>query len=301
MDRQIEGSGDEENGDHDSAPSCSQRSNASEWNGGRGERVRRHEEIAVPNSVTDYSKFPFPMSRFFHCDRLMVPPLDLLRTMDSQSRSFSMESPTDLPEYSGAPISFVWICNNNLPKQLLEVLYFWDIIQAMSVHFPWTGFVVPTSNLQDNLQLTTVKKHVTGVQRRRERETGDVPSLGSKRGVDLTKLLISSECNTSGVVYDSLPLISISVNYTAAVYNRSTGDDESDADCGSELGGESDQDEYYMCFGVVTIRSLVNVDLMKLIMVTIAVFVILFSRSDSPLFCFTELLSRVPHHRDAGV
>ena len=216
------------------------------------------------NSITDATRFPLCLDRFFHEHDLMVPKDKDLDSIEAHEKSWAMMRPGAPTVVDGISWSFVDVCGG-LSSELLKVCHFFDVINAMSQHHPWTGFVVPTTDISNskkprNLKLKYSKNDVVGVIDSRFVETDRDIQLGSsdKRGVDSGKLLCASEMNSSGTQNTLLPLFKIQVGFTAAFF-KSDPLNQDDAD---EVG-----EHRQATFGVVTVTSLRNVDSLKFIVV----------------------------------
>jgi hypothetical protein len=216
----------------------------------------------IVNSVTDASRYPLVLQRFFHEHDLMVPKDGDLDSIEAHEKSWAMvrlpePSPTD-----GISWSFVDICGG-LSSELLKVCHFFEVMNGLSNHHPWNGFVVPLADIScgDNsrsLCLKTNGKDVVGVIDREFVEGAQSVPLGGSggRGVDTAKLLQASEANASGMQSTLMPLFKIQLGFTAAFFT---------ADPVNEPEAEGEQRQ--ATFGVVTITTLRNVDALRLIVV----------------------------------
>ena len=232
--------------------------------------------VCVPDSVADASRHQLCMDRFFHPNGLMQPREQDLNSLDANGKAWVMERPPLSQPIDGNTWSFVDECHAGITSELLKVLYFFDIVNGMSNHFHWNGFVVGTSDISNGgAQPTFLKpsfapnnKDINGVMLSQFMESDETISFrGSTSGVDSGKLLSASELSASGTVYTSLELFRISVSFTAAVFEssrvkrttRRTARDPDDSD---------DEDEKQQAiFGVVSVTALRNVDTLRLIMV----------------------------------
>ena len=235
----------------------------------------------MPDSVTDAARYPLCMNRFFHPNGLMQPREHDLSSLDANGKAWVMERPPLSQNIDGNTWSFVDECHAGITCELLKVLYFFDIINGMSNHFHWNGFVVGTNDITGGVRPTFLvpsyapnNKDINGVMLSQFMESDESISFkGSNSGVDTGKLLSASELSSSGTVYTSLELFRISVSFTAAVFEssrvqhkRRTARDQDDSD---------DEDEKRQAiFGVVTVTALRNVDTLRLIMVFLFLFFI---------------------------
>ena len=214
-------------------------------------RRRSHAEVRKANSITDSTRYPLELGRFFHPDRLLVPHPKDYKSIESQSKVFCMEPAEDLPEYAGKSWSFVDKCPAGLSKSLLDVLYFFDIMNGTALHSHWNGFVVPSTQLPSQSRLTLKYagngKDINGVFYNQYVDSERSFSLrGDDDFMNTSRLLASSENTSSGNVKTSLPLFQIQVGFTSAFF-KTEGRDE-------------------IClFGVVTVTGLMNVDSLRLI------------------------------------
>ena len=234
-------------------------------------------DLKMPDSVTDSARFPLCMDRFFHQNGLMQPREQDLSSLDANGKAWVMERPPLSQHIDGNTWSFVDECHAGITSELLKVLYFFDIVNGMSNHFHWNGFVVGTTDISGGARPTFLKpsyapnnKDINGVMLSQFMESDEsISCKGSNSGVDTGKLLSASELSSSGTVYTSLELFRISVSFTAAVFEssrvqhsrRRTARDQDDSD---------DEDEKRQAiFGVVTVTALRNVDTLRLIMVSL--------------------------------
>lgn len=231
-------------------------------------------QIRVQDSVTDAARYPLCMERFFHPNGLMQPRDQDLSSLDANGKTWVMErQPLSLP-IDGNTWSFVDECHAGITSELLKVLYFFDIVNGMSKHFVWNGFVVATSDISGCNQSTFLQpslapnnKDINGVMLSQYVEPdGSISYKGSNNGVDTGKLLASSELSAAGTVYTSMDLFRISVGFTAAVFESSRVKRKSGRQ--REQDDSDDEDESRQAiFGVVTVTALRNVDTLKLVMV----------------------------------
>ena len=231
----------------------------------------------MPDSVTDAERFPLCMDRYFHLNGLMQPREQDLSSLDANGKAWVMERPPLSQNIDGNTWSFVDECHAGITCELLKVLYFFDIVNGMSNHFHWNGFVVGTTDISGGTRPTFLKpsyapnnKDINGVMLSQFMESDESISFkGSNSGVDTGKLLSASELSSSGTVYTSLELFRISISFTAAGFEssrvqhsrRRTARDQDD---------EDDEDEKRQAiFGVVTVTALRNVDTLRMIMVSL--------------------------------
>lgn len=234
---------------------CSQASNSGrQWGQSR---------LRIVNSITDASRHPLRLDRFFHAHDLMVPKDKDLDCIEANEKSWEMIRPAGPSVTDGISWSFVDICSG-LSRELLKVCHFFDVMNGFSNHHPWNEFVVPTADISDNqhrfLRLKYNKKDVIGVIDSKFVENSRNLSLGSSngKGVDTAKLLEASGMNASGTQNTLLPLFKIQLSFTAGFFTADPlNSDEDD--------GEGEQRQ--ATFGVVTITTLRNVDSLKLIVV----------------------------------
>jgi hypothetical protein len=231
--------------------------------------------IEIPDSLTDASRHQLCMDRFYHPNGLMQPRDQDLSSLDANGKAWVMERPPLSQPIDGNTWSFVDECHAGITSELLKVIYFFDIINGMSNHFNWNGFVIGTDDISGGARPTFLKpsfapnnKDINGVMMSQFVDSDESISLkGVSSGVDTGKLLYASELNSSGTVYTSLELFRISVSFTAAVFESSKvkhlnrrpvrGQDDSD-----------DEDEQQQAiFGVVSVTALRNVDTLRLMLV----------------------------------
>ena len=220
--------------------------------------------VRVADTITDAIRYPLRLDRFFHEHDLMVPKDKDLDSIEANEISWSMVRPSSPSVTDGISWSFVDVCSG-LSSELLKVCHFFDVMNGMSNHHAWNGFVVPTTDISGdgqgrNLRLKYNRKEVIGVIDSKHVETAYNLSLGShgRRGVNTAKLLQASEMNSAGTQETSLSLFKIQLSFTAAFFKADPPNAEDD-----EEEGELKQ----ATFGVATITSLRNVDALKLIVV----------------------------------
>ena len=131
------------------------------------------------------------------------------------------------------------------------VLYFFDIINGMANHHIWNGFTVPTEPRMCS-EHTRLKpkympnlKDICGVVLDEFRDSDEGPSEST--------LLADDSCElVAGTRQSEMPFLRINVGFTAAVYKSTQGE----------------TDDKYAIFGVVSVTSLLNVDSLRLILVS---------------------------------
>ena len=211
---------------------------------------RQLSEVRIPNSVTDANRFPLHLQRFYHRDGLLMPQEKHLSSMDSQSKCWSMTKPQDHPPYTGWSVSFVDKCSAGPSEELLKVVYFWEMINAMAEHTPLNGFVVPSTELPNGSKLLPrfAKKDITGIFLSETVNSDRSFQLRQDGFINTTRLLASSENASTGSVLTLLPLITINMGFTAASFEHHN--------------MQQDQNEEELClFGVVTITTPMNIDI----------------------------------------
>ena len=223
------------------------------------ERRRSIASIRIPGSICDAETYPLLLRRFWHPQGLLVPKQEYLSSIESQSKSFGMIAPCDNPESMGLTWSFVDIAC--LSDHLRRVIYFFSTIEAMSKHHNWNGFVVSTTNLQNNLQprFAPGNKDVNGVLCCKDNDEAPQTSFRGARGVNINSLMSMGESNSSGPVYQSMPLLNIKVGFTGATYESSIPVDE--------VEDEPEYTNKHAVFCVVYVNWLVNVNFLPLVLV----------------------------------
>ena len=239
-----------------------------------------HSQIQIHDSVTDASRFPLCMERYFHPNGLMQPRDQDLSSLDANGKAWVMERPPLSLPIDGNSWSFVDECHAGITNELLKVLYFFDMMNGMSNHFQWNGFVVATSDILGSIQCTGTfgtslhpsyapnNKDINGVMLSEFMDQDRPISFrGSNRGVDTDKLLSSSELSASGTVYTPLPLFRISTSFTAGMFESSRVQRKSRRRAGPQDDSDDEDEQRQAIFGVVTVTALRNVDTLRLIMV----------------------------------
>jgi hypothetical protein len=242
------------------SPRMSQGSNASQAN-----RSLFSGDMRCYHVINDASRYPLCLERYFHEHDLMVPKDKDLDSIEAHEKSWGMARPESPTVTDGIIWSFVDACGG-LSSELLKVCYFFDIMNGMSQHHPWTGKVVPTNDISvcgqpRHLRLKYNQKEVVGVTDSKYVENEHDVQLGStdRRGVDTSRLLYASELNSSGTQHTAMPLFKIQAGFTAAFFKADPPNPE-DGDSAGELQQAT--------FGVVTVTGLRNVDSLKLIVVS---------------------------------
>ena len=216
----------------------------------------RHILIAnyrLPDSIFDCSRFSFPFQRYWDPRGHLIVDREVRNKLYSQSKMLGIVDTADINPLFGVKWSFVGkLSGLGLSDYLMSVIYFFNIIKAMSQHHPWNGFVTATNNLKNNLQprYTPGKKDIDGVVCGTMMD--DQPSSSSvtdSRVLNLDKLLDAGERGSSGMVFQALPLLEINVGFTGATYT---------------VNGKQER----CLFGVVTVSWLLNVDFMSLFLVS---------------------------------
>ena len=216
--------------------------------------------IKIPDSVTDSCRHPLKLERFIHPNGLMQPKDKDLGSLDANGKAWVMERPPPSLPIDGITWSFLDECHAGITNELLKVIYFFEIMNGMSNHFHWNGFVVD-AEISESVSLkpnfTPNKKEICGVvlSEFKERD-GSLSFKGFGLGVDTSKLLSSSELSSSGTVFTPQELFRISISFTSAVFESTRV---------KQRGGENEPRQ--AIYGVVSITSLRNVDTLRLIMV----------------------------------
>lgn len=251
-----------ENNEED-PPSSSQESDIqfsqpeSSQHSSHSEQTNRRVQGRVPSSymkgdsITDATRYPLQLRRYYHEAGLLVPKPKDLRSIESQSKIFSMEETGDLHLSAGDRWSFVDRCPAGLSEELRKVVYLFDVLNSLSNHHCWNQYVIPTEDLGGREycrlkpKFAPDQKTITGVlfselQDSDEREERNDSMLEDDSG-DLQ----------TGTVYRLMPFLTVDVGFTAAVFKP-----------------EGSEREEFALFGVVTVTGLANVDTLELIKVT---------------------------------
>jgi hypothetical protein len=200
-------------------------------------------------TITDRSRYPVQLQRYYHASDLMVPRRRDLLSIESQSKSFSMTEAEDLHPSAGLSWSFVDECKAGLSEELRKVLFLFDVLNGLANHNQWNGYVVPAEAVggsEDAKLLPKImadNKTITGVLYSELHDTDEEPArLNSMLEDD------SGDLQT-GTVFRSLPLFTISLGFTVAVL-------------------QAGDKEEFMQFGVVTVTGLANVNSLQFILVS---------------------------------
>ncbi len=236
----------------------------------RGASIWSPNHIMIPDSVTDAIRHQLCMERFFHPNRLMQPREQDLNSLDANGKVWAMERQPLSNPIDGVTWSFVDECHAGITNELLKVIYFFDIVNGLSNHFNWNGFVVPTTDIsgQDRTflqpNIAPNGKDIIGVMLSQYMESEESVSFGGT--VDTDRLLAAGELSASGIVVSPQQLFRISVGFTAAVFESSrVRRNVRGAARDSDPGDEDEQRQ--AIFGVVTVTTLQNVDSLRLILV----------------------------------
>lgn len=225
--------------------------------------------IRVPDSVTDACRHQLCMERFFHPNRLMQPRDQDLSSLDANGKVWAMERQPLSTPIDGVTWSFVDECHAGITNELLKVIYFFDIVNGLSNHFHWNGFVVPTNDISGRDHHTFLQpnmapngKDIIGVMLSQYMESDESVSFSGT--VDTDRLLAAGELSASGTVYSPQQLFRISISFTAAVFESS----RVKRNVRGVARDPEDEDEHRQAiFGVVTVTTLQNVDSLRLILV----------------------------------
>jgi hypothetical protein len=239
-----------------------------------------HTQIQIHDSVTDAARFPLCMERFYHPNGLMQPRDQDLSSLDANGKAWVMERPPLSLPIDGNSWSFVDECHAGITNELLKVLYFFDLMNGMSNHFLWNGFVVGTSDISGSDQCTGTfgtslkpsyapnNKDINGVMLSEFKDQDRPISFrGSHRGVDTDKLLSSSELSSTGTVYTPLPLFRISISFTAGMFESSRVQHAGRRRARQQDDSDDEDEQRQAIFGVATVTALRNMDTLGLIMV----------------------------------
>ena len=223
-----------------------------------GDGANRRRSIAavrIPDSLSDANRFNLRLKRFWHPSQLLIPNPEHLKSIESQSKSFGMVVPQDLPIHAGVTWSIVDICTApNLTQRMIEAISCFARINALANNYSWNDFVVPTQEVECTAS-TKLKplyasngKDIKGVVLE-EMMDRDVDRQAQDT---LDDILLADDAVelAEGDVQKSLPFLTISVGFTAAVFrNERSGKDE------------------VALFGIVRVTTLVNVDAFDFIVV----------------------------------
>lgn len=208
---------------------------------------------ALPNSIYDSQRYPFPLRRFWHPDRLLVCADGHREFLYSQAKCMGLSLNKEKPESYGVTWSLVFPFDGfGLPEGMIKAIHFFTILESLSTHNKMNKYVVQTKNLRRNLYPSYNDKDITGVVEGTCTEDNDSGSDSEPEhmpaSADLNDLLKSSEGNSSGMVFKALPLLRMNIGITGALYIA---------------GGK----EKRKLFGILYVHWLLNVDFMQLILV----------------------------------
>jgi len=212
--------------------------------------------VRIPDSLSDASRFNLRLRRYWHPSQLLVPNPEHLKSIESQSKSFGMVMPQDLPIQSGVTWSVVDLCTSpNLTPRMTEAISCFARINALASNYSWNDFAVPTQEVECTAT-TKLKplfasngKDIKGVvlEEMMDRDGGRAAQES------LDDILLADDANdlSEGDVQKSLPFLTVSVGFTAAVFHN-------------ERNGK----EEVAIFGVVRVTTLLNVDAFDFITVS---------------------------------
>jgi hypothetical protein len=164
-----------------------------------------------------------------------------------------MQAPQDHPAYIGWAISFVDKCSSGPSEELLKVIYFWEMVNAIAEQSLLNGFAVPSTELPNGatLELRTSKKDVTGIFYCENMNSDQSFTLRQDGFMNTSRLLASSVTASTGPVKTAIPIVNINLGFTAASFTHETVDDE--------------EQKEQCIFGVVTITSPMNIDIVEFV------------------------------------
>jgi hypothetical protein len=204
---------------------------------------------AIPNSIYDSQRYPFYLGRYYHPDGLLVCPDRHREFLYSQAKCMGLSVNREKHEAYGVTWSFVFPFEGfGLPEQMLKAIHFFTIVESLSTHNKMNKYVVQTNNLKNNLYPNYNDKDITGVLEGTCAEDAVADPENPTISVDLNDLLKSSESNSSGMVYQALPLLRMNIGITGALY-------------------KSQGKEKRKLFGILYVHWLLNVDFMQLLLV----------------------------------
>lgn len=230
---------------------ASVRSNREQTSGNAAATSSYYVNRAVPNSIYDSRRYPFPMRRFWHPDRLLVCADGHRRFLYSQAKCMGLALNNEKPEAYGVTWSLVFPFEGfGLPESMIKAIHFFTVIESLSTHNKMNKYVVQTNNLRKNLYPSYNDKDITGVVEATCTDDADSASDSEHTPIsaDLNDLLKSSEGNSSGTVFKALPLLRMNIGITGALYNV-------------------DGKEKRKLFGILYVHWLLNVDFMQLMLV----------------------------------
>lgn len=206
---------------------------------------------ALANSIYDSQRYPFPLRRYWHPDRLLVCADGHREFLYSQAKCMGLTLNKEKPESYGVTWSLVFPFEGfGLPEGMIKAIHFFTIIESLSTHNKMNKYVVQTKNLRKNLYPKYNDKDITGVVEGTCVDDTDSASDSEQPPVsaDLNDLLKSSEGNAAGMVFKALPLLHMNIGITGALYN---------------VAGK----EKRKLFGILYVHWLLNVDFMQLMLV----------------------------------
>lgn len=212
-------------------------------------RRRSIAAVRIPDSLSDAGRFDLPLSRYSHPLKLLVPNPEHLKSIESQSKSFGMVPPQDLPIHAGVTWSIVDMCTApSLTPRMIEAISWFARINALASNYCWNDYVVPTLEVECT-NSTKLKplfasngKDIKGVVLE---EIMDRDAERSAAQESLDDILLADDTHelAEGDVQTSLPFLTIEVSFTAAVFRND--------------GGSKDE---IALFGVVRATCLLNVE-----------------------------------------
>lgn len=233
---------------------ASARGNQERTSGNAAATSAYYTNRALPNSIYDSQRYPFPLRRFWHPDRLLVCADGHREFLYSQAKSMGLALNKEKPESYGLTWSLVFPFEGfGLPEGLIKAIHFFTIIESLSTHNKMNKYVVKTKNLRRNLYPSYNDKDITGVVEGTCTDDNDSASDSEHipASADLNDLLKSSEGNSSGMTFKALPLLRMNIGITGALYNA---------------GGK----EKRKLFGILYVHWLLNVDFMQLMLVCLS-------------------------------
>ena len=223
-------------------------------------------------SIFDSRIYPFPYKhRYYNPHGHLIPDPKDFKKLYSQSKMLQCVPPEEVFKDLRYGVSWSMVdqltgVGVGISEYLMQVIYWAHTMDLLLQHHIKNGFVVSTSNLEQNLypKYNPSGKEIIGVISKMSLDRQQPRSLGGAGGVDLRKLLDFGDNASGGFVNRSMPLLEIFVSITGATY-------------------ESDGEEQQALFGIVTIQWLLNVDFMPLIVVSLSDRFDFFSDCDTSL------------------
>lgn len=219
-------------------------------------RQRSIGAVRSADSVTDARRYPLRLTRYWHPAGLLRVTPQHLRSIESQGKCFGMVAEADFPIYAGVTWSFVDYCPAGLTEQLQKVLYLFALLNSMANNFNLNKLAVPTeeiectANVRLRLKYDPNKKNVLGVLLQEIVDRDEEAQAGAGRFGSVLLADDSADLQ-SGPKYTQLPFFEINLGFTAALFRVEGSDREEIAQ-----------------FGVVSVTSLINVDSLRLILVS---------------------------------